>query len=317
MCSGVLLKKCRTDGDRKRWKRRAFRLLGCSLAYADRAPVQPATAKVLANMDECVAEPCPEPPHSSPGWFAIAIRGATAGTVFVAAASEGERAEWLAALAAARGRPRAEVGGGVGEAGAAASRGTLLKMALVSSAVGRAVLKRLMPAEGRRLIAGLCAFAEARNPGLGREHERGILELAARIGVVVRGGQVPETVSLPRLHDETLAFCQDLLGNSRDIRLKARRDQQAAWAAEERGLAAAPAETLPVDMPELLRSSARVAQMWRQILAPFASAATVARLDRITDFYFAQARIEALLFDPAHRAHLVAIDAALQRLLER
>ncbi len=175
---------------------------------------------------------------------------------------------------------------------------------LASSSVGRTLVKRYLDDAGRRLIQGILTFAEAESDKeTAQALEKDIFGMAARIAVVCHAHRFPKDIDMTRLSDETNNFCHDFLMYSRDRRL-----------ARVRG---AGADRQPLDSGELHRAIGEVCLLWRRILEPHVKPRSLERFDRVTSFFFSEARLTTILTVDAHLPTLTSIDAALREVLEQ
>lgn len=304
---GYLLKKCRVKGDVKPWKKRYFVLQGGSLIYY-RGENMAGAFKLLQHLNaEAEISRSSETLKQNKSALPIAIKVGKDKTLYIAAESEKDCTRWIEALTKAKTFPPMELPDQTYKY--AGSSATLrLKMglsaALASSSVGRAIVKHYMDDASKELVSSCIELAESlasRNQS--KAFEKGIFDIAARISVIWRAAKFPPYLDLSLLYDETTNFTQDLLMYMRDIRLKDKRGPDA--------------EVEPVNMEELMRSSAVIQELWKEILMPHCSKKVLITFDAITGFYFNEKNIWAVLTDKELYKLMCSIEKSLRAVLER
>ena len=205
---GYLLKKCRHGGDQKPWKRRWFSLRGSTLVYhPTREAAGALRPKVFAQLNPAstiAADVGATMAH------AVAVTSGLE-SLWIAAQSPAEAATWIAALSTARGEPAAILGNA--PTVASPSLGQRMKMAMAgavaTSALGQALLTRYLDASARDLLRELGNLAavrtDAKRAALLR---RKLLDVCARLLVVVHEGRMPADTDLDALYEDTLSFTQ-------------------------------------------------------------------------------------------------------------
>lgn len=314
---GYMLKKCRVNGDVKPWKKRFFVLQGGSLIYYRSANMAGAFKLFLHLGPDVKITRANEPPKQAKESIPVAIAHGSASNAKVYQVAFADAAaydHWIEALETAKGYPPMDLPDQSYKY--AGSSATLrLKMglsaALASSSIGRSIVKAYMDDASRELIKSLIEFAEfTEGSKTSRAFEKGVFDIAARISVIWRAAKFPPDLDLSLLYDETTNFTQDFLMYCRDIRLKDVRGPDA--------------EVEPINMPELMRSSGVVQEMWKEILIPHVSKKVLTTFDSITDFYFNEQNLWAVMKEekPDPQAKKIyglmcSIEKSLRTVLER
>eukprot|EP00050_Salpingoeca_kvevrii_P007593 m.297242 g.297242 ORF g.297242 m.297242 type:complete len:358 (+) comp13564_c0_seq1:248-1321(+) len=298
-----LLKKCRTNGDHKPWKRRYFVLRGGTLLYYQSADIK-GLPKVLTSLSEG-ATILRQSEVEAPEGFPLAIHTRN-GSFFIAAPTSEEQDRWHAALVAARGLPTFYVV--LPGQGGAPSTMVKIKMSVASavatSTVGRKVIKHYLDESARNLIEAMVQFAEAVvNKKTAQHYERAVFDICARIAVIARENKIPPNADVPAIYEEILTFTNAFLANSRDRLLR-----------ELRGPNAIMSE---IELPELLRSGAAIVRGWRQILEPNVPSKVLKRYDEVCNFFLHQDRIAEILTNEQHEELLRTVDRSVRDLLYR
>lgn len=218
---GLLLKRCRRNGDSRPWKLRYFVLRGSSLLYGS-----PDTAAgnggVPLHALRLLVQVTPGATVSAilaPKGHAVTVVAGKV-EVAVAATTETEQQAWVAALEAAIGLPHCPLASLIGEEGGAGpgtpSRTLRVKQAVAgavaASRVGKSIIKRYMVEPARTLMTTVVAFAGAMDGAKqANQLERAMFDIAARIAVVVSSNSLPADLDRQTLVETTLDFCQDFL----------------------------------------------------------------------------------------------------------
>eukprot|EP00041_Stephanoeca_diplocostata_P032367 m.1035502 g.1035502 ORF g.1035502 m.1035502 type:complete len:304 (+) comp24138_c3_seq5:284-1195(+) len=197
---GYLLKKCRTNGDNKPWKKRFFVLHGSSLLYY-RGDNMAGAHKVLVILaSDYTIKQGDAPPWNAKEAIPITIMDSTGRTFSVAATDTQAYEYWMAALAKGRHLPPADLPDQ--EYKYARSSATLrlrigLSAALASSSMGRSLLKRYLDLPTKELIRALLDHTQAQaGKKMAKSHEKGIFDIMARIAVIYHAGRLPPNLDL-------------------------------------------------------------------------------------------------------------------------
>eukprot|EP00040_Diaphanoeca_grandis_P044445 m.12375 g.12375 ORF g.12375 m.12375 type:complete len:321 (-) comp9257_c0_seq1:127-1089(-) len=306
IAKGYMLKKCRVNGDSKPWKKRFFVLQGATLMYYRSANMAGAFKLFVHLSPATNVEKTSEVPWNSKESSTISI-SQDGKTFSVAVLSDDKLGYWLDALHAAKTLTPIDLPDQTYKF-ARGSTSLRIKMglsaALASSSVGRRLLKSYMDDSSKDLIKSLITYAElVAGASESKSFEKGIFDIAARIAVIWKSGRVPPDLDLSLLHDETINFCQDFLMYSRDQRLKDKRGPLA--------------EMQPLDMPELMRSSTVVKEMWLEILVPHVNSKVQKTFESISSFYFNEEHIRPLLTEPKLFELTFSMEKSLRDIIER
>eukprot|EP00039_Didymoeca_costata_P007934 m.105493 g.105493 ORF g.105493 m.105493 type:complete len:352 (-) comp13878_c0_seq4:708-1763(-) len=306
VCRGFLLKKNRTQGhESKPWKKRYFVLQGATLYYY-KGKSMAGAHKLFAQLDRSWRVTQTEGMALSTTPTPYVIRLICGQTVLqLAADSSGDCLQWITKLAAARDLPQIQL---ADQTHRLAKSSAILRLrmsvsaALASSSLGRKLVSRYMDEDSRSVISVLVDYAkDLAGKEKAKTYEKGIFDLAARMAVVHHAGRLPPDLDLSLLYDETVNFSQDFLMYSREKRL-ARKGR---------------AETIPVDMAELLRSSSVMVEFTRELLKPHTPQKVMNVFEEISQFYFCEEKIHVILHDDKHADRLAVLDGSLRAVLEK